>query len=130
MAKIKEEGFQEDIIDTILADDINFTGTLKFSKLLMIKGNFEGKIIAENGHLFVDKEAYICADITAQNVSSRGSIYGNVNVEDKYELFSTGISKGDVSSGDLYIESGAKFSGKSNMKVPTKKRTTKKDNSK
>ncbi len=130
MAKIKENDFLEEEIETILAEDIKFKGTLKFSKTLMIKGDLDGKIIAETGHLFSGKKATIHADIIAENVSNRGAIYGNIKAEDKYELFSTGITKGDVTCKDLYVESGAKFNGKSNMKITEKKKNSEKVNNK
>lgn len=115
MGKIKELGFDENNIDTVLAKDIKFKGTLKFSKSLMIKGNFTGDIIAENGHLFIENGATVKANIKAEKVSNKGNIKGNTEVSDKFELFSEGAVNGDISSSELYVERGSFFNGKSKM---------------
>ena len=38
---------EEKDVDTVLAEDIDFSGTMKFKKSLMIKGKFDGEIDAE-----------------------------------------------------------------------------------
>lgn len=54
----------ESMIDTVLADDIDFQRTMRFNKSLMIKGKFEGKIEA-TGHLIVGPKAILNADVKA-----------------------------------------------------------------
>ncbi len=123
MGKIKEIIFQESEIDTVLAEDIKFNGTLKFSHSLMIKGEFKGEIKAAEGHLYIGEDARIQGDITADNVTNLGRIHGNLNVKNKFELYCTGSLTGDVSCDDLFVESGSIFNGKSIVKrtEPVKK---------
>ena len=120
MGKIKETGFSEEKIETVLANDIKFKGKLKFSKSLMIKGNFEGEIDALEGHLYIDEKADVKANIEAHTVSNRGKIIGNIKALEKFELFSGAEIKGDITSKDLYIENGSVFNGKSKMQVSKK----------
>ena len=46
MSEIQISQIDESEIDTVLADDIDFEGTLSFKKNLMIKGRFKGDIKA------------------------------------------------------------------------------------
>ena len=119
MGKTKDIIFPEDEIDTVLADDIKFKGTLKFTNSLLIKGKINGEILANGGHLYINPGAEVKANIEAQTVSNMGKIFGNIVVSNKFELFSTGEVYGDITSNELYIETGAIFNGKSKMKKKT-----------
>jgi cytoskeletal protein CcmA (bactofilin family) len=44
MRDVRIEQVQENDVDTVLAEDINFSGVLTFQKPLMIKGTFQGEI--------------------------------------------------------------------------------------
>ena len=116
MAKLKEKGFDEENIDTVLAEDINFKGKLKFSDSLMIKGSLEGEIEAKEGHLYIGEKASVKANIEASSVSTMGKIDGNIKAKDFLELFSEGAVKGDIATSAIYIEKGALFNGKTIMK--------------
>lgn len=102
--------FDESQIDTILADDIDFTGELTFSEPLMIKGSFKGEIKA-SGDLFVGTNAVVVARVEAERVTSRGRIKGDVFAGRRVELASTATVQGDIDTPDLVIESGCVFNG-------------------
>ncbi len=110
MAEVRIKKVEEGEIDTILADDIDFTGTINFEKPLMIKGKVKGDIIA-HGDLFVDEGAMVKAKIEANKVSAKGRIIGNIIAYSKVELFSTAEVTGDIATKEMEIESGAKFNG-------------------
>ena len=46
MSEFRIKPVDESELDTILAEDIDFTGQLSFTKPLMIKGRFKGEIDA------------------------------------------------------------------------------------
>jgi cytoskeletal protein CcmA (bactofilin family) len=100
----------ESMIDTVLADDINFQGTMKFSKSLMIKGKFEGQIDA-TGHLIIGPAAIVNASIRAGVVTNYGQINGNVEGTERLELLNNAKLTGDVKTPELIIESGCHFNG-------------------
>lgn len=100
----------ESMIDTVLADDINFQGTMKFSKSLMIKGKFEGQIDA-TGHLIIGPAAVVNASIRAGVVTNYGQINGNVEGTERLELLNNAKLTGDVKTPELIIESGCHFNG-------------------
>jgi len=105
---------EEKDVDTVLADDIDFSGTMKFKKSLMIKGKFDGKIDAD-GHLILGPNAIVKAAIKAGIVTNYGKIIGNVEALQKIELFKGAELNGDVKTPDLIIESGCIFNGNCQM---------------
>ncbi len=100
----------ENKIDTVIADDIEFRGNLRFKNSLKIKGRFEGKIETE-GHLIIGREAAVSADINARIVSVSGSINGKIKAQNRVELYKKSRTSGDIVSPDLYIENGSLFNG-------------------
>jgi cytoskeletal protein CcmA (bactofilin family) len=105
---------EEKDVDTVLAEDIDFSGTMKFQNSLMIKGKFEGQIDAQ-GHLILGPDAVVKATIKAGVVTNYGKIIGNVEAIKKLELLKGAELNGDVKTPDLIIESGCIFNGKCAM---------------
>lgn len=105
---------EEKDVDTILADDIDFSGTMKFKKSLMIKGKFDGRIDAD-GHLILGTNSIVKAAIKAGVVTNFGKIIGNVEAIKKIELLKGAELNGDVKTPDLIIESGCIFNGNCSM---------------
>ena len=114
MAEVRIKGVEEQDIDTILAEDIDFEGQLTFQKPLMIKGKFKGDINSKSA-LHVGEKAYVEATVEAGLVSSRGRIKGDIVGHSRVELFSTAQVDGDICTPDLVAESGCKFNGMCNM---------------
>lgn len=110
MADIKEILEDENKIDTVIADDINFKGQLKFRNSLKIKGLFEGKIETD-GHLIIGREATVSADIKAGTVSVSGMVNGKIKASERVELFKKSRTGGDIITPDFFIDSGALFNG-------------------
>lgn len=110
MADIKEKIEDENKIDTVIAEDIHFKGTLKFKNSLKVKGNFEGKVETD-GQFIIGREAIVSADIKANVVSTSGTVNGKINAKQKVELFKNSKFSGDIISPDFQMESGSKFNG-------------------
>ncbi|MBN1532568.1 MAG: polymer-forming cytoskeletal protein [Spirochaetes bacterium] len=110
MADIKEIVEDENKIDTVIADDITFRGTLRFKNSLKIKGLFEGKIETD-GSLIIGREATVSADIEANEVSVSGSLNGKIKAKQKIELFKKSRINADIITPDLHIEPGSLFNG-------------------
>lgn len=106
--------FDESVVDTVLAEDINFSGTMRFSKSLMIKGKFEGDIDA-TGHLIIGHKAVVNATIKAGVITNFGQINGNVTALEMLELHDNARLNGDIETPDLIIESGCSYTGKCTM---------------
>ena len=104
----------EEDFDTIMASDITFTGTIKFSKPFMIKGRMNGMIDATSD-LLIDTECVVNADIVADRILVRGHVTGNINGKTLVYVTSTGSVEGDIDSAQVVLEPGSKFSGKCRM---------------
>ena len=77
MSEVTIQSVDEADIDTILAEDIDFTGKLTFKDPLMIKGKLRGEINA-TGDLYIGEDAVVEAKVSANMVSLKGKITGNV----------------------------------------------------
>lgn len=110
MTEKKEIVEDENKIDTVIADDITFRGSLKFKNSLKIKGNFEGKIETD-GHLIIGREASVSADIKACNVSISGDLSGKIRSTGRIEMFKKSRMNGDLLTPELYMEEGSVFNG-------------------
>lgn len=114
MSDVRIKKLDENEIDTILAEDIDFQGVLSFERPLMIKGKFKGEIKA-SGDLYIGPDAMIEARIEANLVSARGAIKGDVIAHSRVELYSTAAVNGDIVTPDLEIEGGCRFNGHCKM---------------
>jgi cytoskeletal protein CcmA (bactofilin family) len=115
MAEVNIKSVEDSQIDTVLSEDIDFTGELTFAKPLMIKGRFNGTI-KSSSDLYVGRDAVISAQIDANVISVKGAIEGNLNSSSIVELFSTSKITGDITSPAVVMEHGAVFNGICTMK--------------
>lgn len=100
----------EEDYDTVLAPDINFTGTIHFEESFMIKGHVSGQIDATSD-LMIDTGAQVKADIRANRVVIKGEVIGNVTADQMVHVFASGKLTGDVTAPEVVLESGCFFSG-------------------
>jgi len=103
-------------VTTILADDLEVQGTIKFKSSLMIKGVLEGEIISE-GLLIVGSTAKVKATITTKNLISYGEIQGDVTASEQVILKSTAVHSGNITTRNIMIENGSIFNGSCMMKA-------------
>ncbi len=117
MFDVKDSDFfdvEEEDFDTILAPDITFRGSIKFTKPFMIRGVVVGSIEATSD-LVVDTGASVTAGITATRVLVRGKVDGNITARDVVFVTSSGSVNGDIISKEVVLEPGSHFSGKCTM---------------
>jgi cytoskeletal protein CcmA (bactofilin family) len=114
MADLRVRTIDEAELDTVLAHDIEFEGTIEFSQPLLVKGSVSGAIRTESD-LYVSDTAQIAADITAARVSVKGTVRGDIDATERIELFSGAAIIGNITSPDLIIQSGSHFTGKCAM---------------
>ncbi len=117
MSDIQIQIKDEAEIETILSQDIEFTGELGFDKSLMIKGRMKGNVKAE-GDFYIAETAEIDARVEANIVSVMGTVRGNIFAYDRVEIFSCGHVEGDITAPDIIMESGCSFNGICTMKSP------------
>jgi cytoskeletal protein CcmA (bactofilin family) len=111
---VRIKTLEEKEIDTVLAEDIDFEGTLSFEKPLMVKGKFKGEIKA-SGDLYIGENAVVEAKVMANLVSIKGTIKGDIQAKTQVELFSTAVVVGDIETPNLEIERGSQLNGTCKM---------------
>ncbi len=104
-------------IDTVLAEDIVFSGDLEYEGSLFIKGKVDGSIRAK-GDLYIGETAEVESVISADFVSVRGKVIGDIMARTRVELFDSCYVEGDIIAPDMKMDPGCKFNGKCIMKSP------------
>jgi cytoskeletal protein CcmA (bactofilin family) len=114
MTDVHNDILEDEDFDTILSPDIDFSGTLYFEKPFLIRGTMSGEISAQ-GLLVIDEDAVVNANINASRVVIRGQVKGDVAAAEKVEVTVTGRLTGDVTSPEIFMESGCIFNGRCTM---------------
>jgi cytoskeletal protein CcmA (bactofilin family) len=112
--KLNGSDIDEKEITTVVADDLEIKGTIKFKTSVMLKGIFEGEIFSD-GLLVVGPTAKVTATITTKTLTSHGEVTGNVTAHEQVVLKGSSTHTGDLKTPFLTIENGAVFNGKSIM---------------
>jgi cytoskeletal protein CcmA (bactofilin family) len=117
MTEVQINTVDEELLDTVLAGDVEFSGSMTFRKPLMIKGKVSGRI-RSSSELYIDEKAVVEADIQAVVVSVKGNVKGNIAARDRVELFSTCTVDGDVTAPQVTMETGCHYNGVCRMSAP------------
>ncbi len=125
MFQVKDADFfevEDEDFDTVLANDISFSGTIRFAKPFMIKGNVSGSIEATSD-LVIDEGARVAANIAAKRVLVRGTVIGNINSQGLVFVAATGAVEGDIVSTKVVLEPGSLFTGRCTMVTETENKS-------
>lgn len=99
---------------TVIAEDIEIVGSIKCGSDIEMNGKLSGDL-ACNGMAIIGEKAVVKGNITANAISVRGQINGNIAVKDRIELKSTTRLNGDIRAKRLTVEDGVTFVGKSEV---------------
>jgi len=114
MTDVHNDVLDDADFDTILSQDINFSGTLNFEKPFLVRGRVSGNIVSR-GLLVVDEGAVVEANINASRVVIRGSVKGDLTALEKVEVTITGKLIGNVTAPEIFMETGCVFNGRCTM---------------
>lgn len=117
MYDLKDSDFFDmdaDAFDTVIEDDISFTGNVKVKQPFFIRGKIKGYIESESD-VVVDDIAIIEADIVADRVLVKGRVKGNVRGNQLVFVAASGTVIGDITSHKVVLEPGSEFTGKCTM---------------
>ena len=101
-------------IKAFLGQGAEFEGKLIFNGAVRIDGKFQGEIFGQ-GSLVVGQGAMVQANIAVKSVYISGDVQGNIDVNEKINIHSTGKFSGDVRTPIFIMEEGAFFDGSSHM---------------
>lgn len=99
---------------TLIAEDIEITGTIKCASHVQFDGKLNGDLTC-TGTALLGKTAVVKGNISAESVSISGSITGNISAKDRIEMKSTAKVQGDIRAKRLTVEDGVTFIGKSEV---------------
>ncbi|MDR2490191.1 MAG: polymer-forming cytoskeletal protein [Spirochaetaceae bacterium] len=105
---------EDEDFDTILSDDIDFTGTITFEKSFLVRGRVRGEINA-TGILLIDENAIVEANIRADVVIVRGTVTGDIVAGKSLEITASGTLKGDINTPQVHLHAGCLFNGRCGM---------------
>ena len=117
MGAVQSDMLDDEDFDTVLSQDIDFSGDLSFEEPFLIRGNVSGNIDA-SGLLVIDENAVVNAGIKTSKVVIRGFVKGDVVASEKVEITGTGTLEGDVTAPEISMEGGCVFNGRCSMRQP------------
>ena len=101
--------------ETVLGQETEFDGTLRFTDSLVITGKFNGTIDA-TGVLEIDKTALCTVDkMSARSIVIYGRVTGNIEGYENVELCRGSRVKGDIRTASLRIADNVEFEGQVSM---------------
>ncbi len=117
MFDVKDSDFfelEDEAFDTIVENDISFSGNVRVRKPFMIRGIVNGRIDAVSD-LVIDTGASVSAEISASRVLIKGSVHGNITGADLVFVTSSGSLDGDIVTRKVVLEPGCVFTGRCSM---------------
>lgn len=98
----------------VLASGIEIIGSIRFQNDMHIDGKIDGEILSESGKVTIGEMADIKGDIHAGEVHIYGHVDGNVK-SDRCHLNGHAVITGDITTGVLSMEEGARLSGRAEI---------------
>jgi cytoskeletal protein CcmA (bactofilin family) len=101
-------------VDTIIGQNTEISGDIKFRGGLHIDGKVKGNVIADDtseSMLILSQEGSIEGEVRVPNVFLNGQVTGNVHANDHVELLSHARIEGNVYYSLLEMEMGAAING-------------------
>jgi len=99
---------------TVLGEETNFNGILKFQDALEIDGKFRGSIESP-GFLLVEAGAEVVATINVGTLVVRGLIRGDVIAGERLEILTGGEVIGNIKCANLIMAGGSGYRGRCEM---------------
>ena len=99
---------------SLIAADVEITGTIKSSSAVRIEGKLDGELLC-SADAVIGKSAVIKGNISVNSVVVEGLIQGNITAKDKIEMKATAKVHGDINSKRLSVEDGVTFIGRSEV---------------
>ncbi len=106
MIEVRGNVVDEDQIDTVLPDGMEFRGRVRAVKPFMVKGRLEGGITSTSD-LYIEESAYVRGDVCADVVVVKGLVIGPIRATHTIEILSEGSVEGDLEAPEITVEEGA-----------------------
>ena len=107
--KIKDS-ISSGVSHNTLAQGTIIKGDIKAEEDIRIDGKVEGLIDCA-GKVVIGPQAVITGDIRCANMDLGGTLSGAIVIQGTFSMRSSGVFTGELTAGNLEIESGAIFNG-------------------
>lgn len=101
--------------ESIVGPDDFFNGAYKSQRGVRVQGRVEGSIESK-GHVLVEEQAQVMADMSAEDITVAGRFNGKVDCRRRFEITPTGVVTGEINTDLLVVQEGGFFDGKLKMK--------------
>ena len=101
-------------VHTMVGADATLEGNINLDGGLIVYGKIQGDVNTK-GPVRIAKTAKIVGNIIASDIQISGIVNGNITVNDRIVLGNQSAVNGDMVYRRLYIEEGAKFSGRCDL---------------
>ena len=105
-------------LGSIMSKDIEINGDINISCDILIYGKVYGNINS-TGIINTAKGSIIEGHITAKTIFVSGVVNGNLDIENKVVIESSGTLNGNIKASIITIQEGANFEGMCNMLKPS-----------
>ena len=99
---------------TLIAEDIEITGSIKCASHIQFDGKLNGDLTC-GGHAVIGASAHVKGNISVESVSVEGHVTGTITARDRIELKASTNLNGDIRAKRLTVEDGVSFVGKSEV---------------
>ena len=103
-------------VHTMVGADATLEGNINLDGGLIVYGKIQGDVNTK-GPVRIARTAKVVGNIIASDIQIGGTVNGNITVNDRIVLGNLSTVKGDMIYRRLYIEEGAKFSGRCDLTV-------------
>lgn len=110
----KAERSTGDMVETIIGESAVIEGTIRATETTRIDGTIKGEVLSQ-GTVIIGERGKVEGDISAVNILVAGTVAGNLRIQEKMEVTSTGTINGDIFTKTLIIDEGASFMGSCTM---------------
>ncbi len=114
--QVKSSKTSDDVISSIISNDMRVTGELSFKGKARVDGVVDGNI--KGDHLVLSESGKVHGDLELATLICHGSIEGNVKAQ-KVTAHSSSSLKGNLVATSLTVESGAKLNGEVSSSSPS-----------
>ena len=104
----------EQTSQSIIAADVEITGTIKTASAIRIDGKLDGELNCA-ADAVIGKKAVIKGNLSVNSVIVEGNVQGNITAKDKIDMKASAKVNGDISSKRLAVEDGVTFIGRSEV---------------
>ncbi|MBU0529464.1 polymer-forming cytoskeletal protein [bacterium] len=101
-------------VHTMVGADAILEGNINLDGGLIVYGKIQGDVNTK-GPVRIARTAEIVGNIIASDIHVGGTVNGNISVNDRIVLGNQSTVHGDMIYRRLYIEEGAKFSGRCDL---------------